>query len=98
VEKINKIPGAKCPSPAGAFYAMASFEGIDSEEFCRWILAEFSVDNTTILISPGNGFYATPGLGKTELRFAYVINTKDLTTALDILEKGVIEYRKTHNH
>jgi len=94
VEKLNKIPGCKCPTPAGAFYAMASFEGIVAEDFCQWVLAEFSVDGYTILISPGTGFYSTPGMGATELRLAYVIDSDDLVRALDILEKGVIEYRR----
>jgi len=94
VKRLNEIPGVCCPVPAGAFYAMASFEGIVAEDFCKWLLSDFEYNGATVLVSPGSGFYTTPGCGTTELRLAYVINIEQLTKALDILSRGVVEYRK----
>lgn len=94
VSKLNEIPGVVCPVPAGAFYAMASFEGIEADDFCKWLLSDFRYNGATVLVSPGSGFYATPGRGTTELRLAYVISMEQLSKALDILAHGVIEYRK----
>jgi len=94
VSKLNEIPGVVCPVPAGAFYAMASFEGIEADDFCKWLLSDFRHNGSTVLVSPGSGFYATPGCGTTELRLAYVISIEKLTKALDILAHGVQEYRR----
>uniref|UniRef100_A0A7S4HMP5 Aminotransferase class I/classII large domain-containing protein n=1 Tax=Vannella robusta TaxID=1487602 RepID=A0A7S4HMP5_9EUKA len=94
VRRLNEIPGVYCPTPAGAFYAMASFEGIDAEDFCKWLLSDFEYNGATVLVSPGSGFYTTPNCGTTELRLAYVINIDQLNKALDILSRGIVEYRK----
>lgn len=94
VSKVNQIPGAFCPNPEGAFYAMAKIDGVDADDFCKWLLTDFEYNGATILVSPGNGFYSTPGLGVNEIRMAYVINTDDLATALDILHHGVLKYRE----
>lgn len=94
VSKLNEIPGVCCPVPSGAFYAMASFDGIDAEDFCSWLLSDFELNGATVLVSPGSGFYTTPGCGRSELRLAYVINLEQLGKALDILAAGIIEYRK----
>jgi len=94
ISRLNEIPGVVCPAPQGAFYAMASFEGIDADDFCQWLLTDFELNGATLLVSPGTGFYNTPGAGKTELRMAYVINLDQLNKALDILSAGVVAYRK----
>ena len=44
------------------------------------------------MLSPANGFYQTPGLGRQEVRIAYVINQTDLTAALTCLEYALREY------
>ena len=93
VTKLNQIPGVTCPVPQGAFYAMAAFDGIDSDDFCKWLLTDFELNGATLLVSPGTGFYTTPGCGTTELRMAYVINLEQLSKALDILAAGIVAYR-----
>lgn len=95
-EKMNAIEGVVCPRPAGAFYAMAQIEGIDSDDFCRWLLSDFEYEGQTVMVAPGSGFYATPGLGRDEIRIAYVLNTETLTRAMDLLAIAIRRYRQQH--
>jgi aspartate aminotransferase len=92
VKRLNKMPGVFCPNPGGAFYAMASLPIDDSDKFCQWLLESFSYNNKTVMLAPATGFYGTPGLGKKEVRLAYVLNLKDLDAAMDCLEKALEEY------
>jgi aspartate aminotransferase len=95
VERLNKIPGVMCPNPGGAFYAMAKLPVPDAEDFCRWLLESFSHEGQTVMMAPAAGFYATPGLGRNEVRFAYVLNTADIEKAMDCLEKALEVYPHT---
>lgn len=92
VSRINKIPGAMCPTPGGAFYAIARLPIDDSDRFCQWLLEDFSFNNSTVMLAPATGFYATAGLGKNEVRIGYVLNLEDLSGAMDCLEKAVEVY------
>ncbi|MBN8787959.1 MAG: pyridoxal phosphate-dependent aminotransferase [Terrimonas sp.] len=94
VKRLNGIPGVFCPDPGGAFYAMAKLPVDDSDKFCQWILESFSYNNQTVMMAPGTGFYSTPGLGKNEVRFAYVLNVDAINNAMDCLEKALEEYGK----
>ncbi len=92
INGLNKIPGVRSPMPKGSFYTMAKLPIDDSEIFCRWMLETFRYENQTVMMAPAAGFYATPGLGRDEVRLAYVINTDDLEKALKCLEEGLKEY------
>ncbi|WP_436490081.1 pyridoxal phosphate-dependent aminotransferase [Chitinophaga sp. ARDCPP14] len=92
VRMLNEIPGVFCPNPGGAFYAMARLPIDDSDKFCQWILESFSYEGQTVMMSPATGFYATPGLGKNEVRLAYVLNTTDISHAMVCLEKALEVY------
>jgi aspartate aminotransferase len=92
VSRMNAIPGVFCPNPGGAFYAMASLPVDDTDKFCQWILESFSYENQTVMLAPAGGFYGTPGLGKKEIRLAYVLNTAALNKAMDCLEKALEQY------
>jgi len=94
VSRLNAIPGVMCPNPGGAFYAMAKLPVKSAEEFCKWLLQEFSYNGQTIMMAPASGFYATKGLGVDEVRFAYVLNTDDINNAMDCLEKALEQYTK----
>lgn len=96
VERLRKIPGVVCPTPGGAFYAIAALPVANADDFCRWLLESFSYQNQTVMMAPASGFYATPGLGNNEVRFAYVLNVDDINHAMDCLEKGLEEYKKTN--
>ena len=97
VARLNKMPGVFCPNPGGAFYAMAKLPVQSAEDFCRWLLEEFSFNHQTIMMAPASGFYATPGLGKQEVRFAYVLNTTDIEHAMDCLEHALQQYPNKTN-
>ncbi len=92
VNRLNKIPGVFCPNPGGAFYAIAQLPISDADHFCQWLLEFFSYQNKTVMLAPATGFYGTPGLGKNEVRLAYVLNKKDLSGAIDCLEKALEQY------
>ncbi len=92
VERLNAMPGVFCPTPGGAFYAMAKLPIDDSDKFCQWLLEEFSYNKQTVMLAPATGFYGTPGLGKNEVRLAYVLNTTALAAAMDCLEKALEQY------
>jgi aspartate aminotransferase len=92
VARLNKMPGVYCPNPGGAFYAMASLPVDDTDDFCQWLLESFSYEDQTVMLAPASGFYGTPGLGKKEVRLAYVLNVDALEKAMDCLEKALEEY------
>jgi aspartate aminotransferase len=92
VEALNNIPGVYCPKPKGAFYSIVKLPVDDSDKFAQWLLQEFSYDNKTVMIAPGSGFYSTPGMGKNEVRIAYVLNIDDLRNAMKILEEALKVY------
>ena len=92
VSRLNHIPGVFCPNPGGAFYAMASLPVDDTDTFCQWLLESFSYNNSTVMLAPAGGFYGTPGLGKKEVRLAYVLNAGDLNKAMDCLEQALQQY------
>lgn len=92
VSRLNAMPGVFCPNPGGAFYAMARLPIDDSDKFCQWLLEEFSHENQTVMLAPASGFYGTPGLGKDEVRLAYVLNTDAINKAMDCLEAALKVY------
>ena len=92
VEGLNKIPGVYCPMPMGAFYTVSKLPVEDIDDFCRWCLEEFNYEGETVMMAPASGFYATPGLGKNEVRMAYVLKIEDLKRALVVLEKALEAY------
>ena len=93
VKRLNAMKGVYCPNPGGAFYAIARLPIDDSDKFCQWLLESFSYKNQTVMLAPATGFYGTPGLGKDEVRLAYVLNLDSINAAMDCLEKALEEYQ-----
>lgn len=93
-EKLAKIPGVVFRKPEGAFYIIAKLPVDDAERFCQWLLADFEDKKETLMLAPAQGFYATKGLGKQEVRIAYVINKHDLAKAMELLKKAIEKYNK----
>lgn len=92
VARLNAMDGVFCPNPGGAFYAMAQLPIDDSDAFCQWLLEHFSYQNQTVMLAPATGFYGTPGLGKNEVRLAYVLNKISINAAMDCLEEALKVY------
>ena len=97
-EGLSRIPGVFLRKPEGAFYFVARLPIDDADEFARWLLAEFSHAGATVMVAPAPGFYATPGLGRNEVRIAYVLNADDLRKAVEVLERAIEAYRRTKDH
>lgn len=93
-EGLRKIPSVTIPRPEGAFYTIVGLPVKDSEDFCRWLLTDFRDKGETVMIAPAAGFYATKGLGKSEVRIAYVLNTKDLSRSVELLRLALLAYNK----
>ncbi len=89
---LAKIPGLVSSQPKGAFYVMVKFPVDDAEKFAIWLLQDFDINGETVMIAPGNGFYATPGKGVNEARLAYVLKSEDLGQARALLEEEVTQY------
>ncbi|HOW32505.1 MAG TPA: pyridoxal phosphate-dependent aminotransferase, partial [Bacteroidales bacterium] len=92
IEALNKIPGVFAPLPKGAFYSVISLPVDDADKFCQWLLEDFSYEGQTVMLAPASGFYATPGLGRSEARIAYVLKLEDLKGAVKCLEEALKVY------
>lgn len=92
VNMLNNIDGVMCPMPKGAFYTTARLPVDDADEFAKWLLSDFSYENETVMLAPASGFYSTPGLGKDEVRIAYVLKKEDLEKAIVCLQKALEIY------
>jgi aspartate aminotransferase len=92
VKRLNAMEGVVCPNPGGAFYAMAKLPIDDSDRFCQWLLESFEYAGATVMLAPATGFYGTPGLGKQEVRIAYVLNCSAINAAMDCLDRALKEY------
>ncbi len=92
VRRLNAMEGVFCPNPGGAFYAMARLPVDDADLFCQWLLESFSYNNQTVMLAPASGFYSTPGLGRQEIRLAYVLNLNDINNSMDCLERALKAY------
>lgn len=92
VDGLNRIPGVYSPIPMGAFYTVARLPVDDAEEFCKWCLTDFNYEGETVMMAPASGFYSTPGMGRNEVRIAYVLKMEDLKRAILVLEKALEAY------
>ena len=93
-EELSKMDGVFMREPEGAFYVLAKLPVKNAEDFAIWLLKDFNIDNETVIFAPAEGFYATEGLGRDEVRMCYVIDAKDLKKAMRILKEGLIKYKK----
>ena len=92
IQGLNQIPGVYSPTPEGAFYTVVNLPVADAEDFCRWLLTDFRLNGETVMMAPAAGFYSTPGLGKNQVRMAYVLKKEDLAKALTIIKKALEVY------
>lgn len=90
---LEKIKGVKASHPSGAFYLIAQLPVANAEDFCRFLLDKFEDKKETVMLAPAEGFYVNPGLGVNQVRIAYVLNTKEIKRACELIEKGLMTYR-----
>ena len=93
-EEVHKIDNVVCVKPRGAFYVIVKLPIDNTEDFARWMLEEFFYENETVMFAPAEGFYATPGFGRDEVRLAYILNEQSLKRAMFLFRKGLQEYMK----
>lgn len=91
---LKEMPGVVCEKPTGAFYVIAKLPVDNAENFVKWLLTDFSVENETVMLAPAAGFYATHGFGIDEVRISYCINRDDLAKAMNIIKLALEEYNK----
>ncbi len=91
---LKSIPGVYLEKPEGAFYTIVKLPVKNSEDFCQWLLTDFRYKNETVMVAPAAGFYGTKGMGKNEVRIAYVLNCQDLEKAIEILRRALVEYNR----
>ena len=94
IDGLNRIPGVYSPIPMGAFYTVARLPVDDAEKFCAWCLTDFNYEGETVMMAPASGFYSTPGMGRDEVRIAYILKKDDLKRAILVLEKALEAYNK----
>jgi aspartate aminotransferase len=92
IDGLNRIPGVYSPIPMGAFYTVAKLPVDDADKFCEWCLSDFEFEGQTVFMAPASGFYTQPGLGKDQVRIAYVLNKEELSKALIVLSKALEAY------
>lgn len=92
IEELEKIKGIRVAKPQGAFYCIVELPITDADDFAQWLLEDFRLDNETVMIAPAAGFYATKGLGKNQIRIAYVLEKESLKRAVKILKEALKSY------
>ncbi|WP_290448255.1 pyridoxal phosphate-dependent aminotransferase [uncultured Muribaculum sp.] len=92
IDEINKIPGCYSPIPMGAFYTVARLPVDDADKFCEWCLRDFQYEGKTVFMAPASGFYTTPGMGRDEVRIAYVLEKSELAVAMKVLSEALKAY------
>ena len=92
IKELEKIEGVKVAIPNGAFYCIVELPVLDTDKFAQWMLETFRINNQTVMVAPAAGFYSTPGLGKNQVRIAYVLNKEDLKTSVSILKSALNKY------
>jgi len=93
-EGLSRIPGVFLRKPEGAFYFVARLPVEDGEDFASWLLTEYAYEGRTVMVAPAQGFYATPGLGRDEVRIAYVLKKEDLEASVRILAHAIPTYQE----
>jgi aspartate aminotransferase len=92
IRRLKRMPGVLCPKVEGAFYAIIRLPVADADAFCEWMVSKFEYNGQSVLLAPASGFYATPGLGRNEVRIAYVLEESRLDQAMDVLERALVAY------
>ena len=89
---LKEIDGVRVSNPTGAFYCMVELPVDNAEDFSKWLLTDYNLDNETVMFAPAAGFYSTPGFGQKEVRIGFVLNEEKLKRAAQILKSALAVY------
>ena len=92
ISELSKLQNIKYSDPMGAFYSIIKLPIKDAEEFAKFLLTDFSVNNESVMVSPASGFYSSENNGNDEIRIAFVLNSDKLKRAINIINLGLKEY------
>lgn len=84
--------GSCLPETQRSFLRRGKTSVDDADTFAKWLLEEFEYNKQTVMVAPASGFYSTPGLGKDEVRIAYVLKIEELKGAMETLAKALEVY------
>jgi aspartate aminotransferase len=91
-ETLASVAGIRVRRPEGAFYLCAGLPVDDANSFTEFLLRDFEQDGETVMLAPLDGFYATRGLGRDEVRIAYVLEEPKLRRAMQLLGAALAAY------
>jgi len=94
IRELEQIEGVKVARPQGAFYCIAELPVADADDFAQWLLESFNHKGETVMVAPAAGFYASPELGRNQIRIAYVLEKDSLLKAASILREALNQYNK----
>ena len=93
VDGLNDI-GIECTRPQGAFYLAVALPVEDADAFAQWMVSDFTLEGDSLCVAPLQGFYHTPGLGRNEIRMAYVLEQDKLRRCIQVLEAALAAWSK----
>ena len=92
ISELSKLNNIRYSDPIGAFYSIIKLPINDAEEFSKFLLTDFSINNESVMLAPASGFYSSENNGDDEVRIAFVLNSEKLKRAINIIDKGLKEY------
>ena len=92
ISELSKLNNIRYSDPIGAFYSIIKLPINDAEEFSKFLLTDFSINNESVMLAPASGFYSSENNGDDEVRIAFVLNSEKLIRAINIIDEGLKEY------
>jgi aspartate aminotransferase len=93
VTALNSVPGVEVSKAEGGFYVLAKLPVENAENFAKFLLRDFSLNDETVFLAPASGFYTTPSaIGRSSVRIAFVLKCADIQRAVEIIRRGLEVY------
>jgi len=92
ISELSKINDIEFSNPMGAFYSIIKLPVKNAEDFAKFLLTDFSINNESVMVAPASGFYSSENNGEDEIRIAFVLNSEKIKRAINIINIGLKEY------
>ena len=92
IDELSKINDIAFSNPMGAFYSIIKLPVKNAEDFAKFLLTDFSINNESVMVAPASGFYSSENNGEDEVRIAFVLNSERIKRAVNIINIGLKEY------